>query len=109
MTTDAAIHVRGLEKSFKKLRVLRGVDFDVARGSIFALLGSNGAGNPLTELRHSLPPGAVAGPAGYWPWPGLWSAAPRRPPGMPARRTCRHRSPLVPGPTADVRYGHGVA
>jgi len=44
MTTDAAIHVRGLEKSYKDLRVLRGVDFDVARGSIFALLGSNGAG-----------------------------------------------------------------
>ena len=39
-----AIHVQGLEKSYKKLRVLRGVDFDVARGSIFALLGSNGAG-----------------------------------------------------------------
>jgi ABC-2 type transport system ATP-binding protein len=39
-----AIHVRGLEKSYKELRVLRGVDFDVARGSIFALLGSNGAG-----------------------------------------------------------------
>ena len=44
MTTDAAIHVRGLEKSYKELEVLRGVDFDVARGSIFALLGSNGAG-----------------------------------------------------------------
>jgi len=39
-----AIHVRGLEKSYKELRALRGVDFDVARGSIFALLGSNGAG-----------------------------------------------------------------
>jgi ABC-2 type transport system ATP-binding protein len=39
-----AIHVQGLEKSYKKLKVLRGVDFDVARGSIFALLGSNGAG-----------------------------------------------------------------
>jgi ABC-2 type transport system ATP-binding protein len=39
-----AIHVRGLEKSYKELHVLRGVDFDVARGSIFALLGSNGAG-----------------------------------------------------------------
>jgi ABC-2 type transport system ATP-binding protein len=39
-----AIHVQGLEKSYKKLEVLRGVDFDVARGSIFALLGSNGAG-----------------------------------------------------------------
>jgi ABC-2 type transport system ATP-binding protein len=56
MTTQLvpAIHVQGLEKSYKaeagaspaqeKLRVLRGVDFDVARGSIFALLGSNGAG-----------------------------------------------------------------
>jgi ABC-2 type transport system ATP-binding protein len=41
---EPAIHVQGLEKSYKKLEVLRGVDFDVARGSIFALLGSNGAG-----------------------------------------------------------------
>lgn len=44
MTTDAAIRVSGIEKSFKEVHVLRGVDFDVARGSIFALLGSNGAG-----------------------------------------------------------------
>ena len=36
--------MRGLEKSFKDLHVLRGVDFDVAPSSIFALLGSNGAG-----------------------------------------------------------------
>ena len=40
----AAIRVRGLEKSYKTLRVLQGVDFDVERGSVFALLGSNGAG-----------------------------------------------------------------
>ncbi|HEY2778265.1 MAG TPA: ATP-binding cassette domain-containing protein [Gaiellaceae bacterium] len=39
-----AIRVRGLTKSYKELEVLRGVDFDVSRGSIFALLGSNGAG-----------------------------------------------------------------
>src|ERR1700682_1125074 len=39
-----AIHVQGLQKSYNKLHVLRGVDFDLARGSIFALLGSNGAG-----------------------------------------------------------------
>jgi len=39
-----AIHVQALEKSYKQLHVLRGVDFDVARGTIFALLGSNGAG-----------------------------------------------------------------
>jgi ABC-2 type transport system ATP-binding protein len=48
MTTEQvrapAIHVQGLAKSYKELHVLRGVDFDVARGSIFALLGSNGAG-----------------------------------------------------------------
>jgi ABC-2 type transport system ATP-binding protein len=40
----SAIRVQDLEKSYKELRVLRGVDFEVARGSIFALLGSNGAG-----------------------------------------------------------------
>ncbi len=38
------IEVAGLEKSFKDIEVLRGVDFEVERGSIFALLGSNGAG-----------------------------------------------------------------
>ena len=42
--TTAVIRVQGVEKSFKDLQVLRGVDFEVARGSIFALLGSNGAG-----------------------------------------------------------------
>jgi ABC-2 type transport system ATP-binding protein len=42
--TNVAIQVHGLQKSFQKLPVLTGVDFDVARGSIFALLGSNGAG-----------------------------------------------------------------
>jgi ABC-2 type transport system ATP-binding protein len=41
---ETAIQVRALEKSYQQLEVLRGVDFDVARGSIFALLGSNGAG-----------------------------------------------------------------
>ncbi|WP_036970859.1 ABC transporter ATP-binding protein [Promicromonospora kroppenstedtii] len=46
MTTEQApaIHVQGIEKSFKDLHVLRGVDFDVTPGTIFALLGSNGAG-----------------------------------------------------------------
>lgn len=41
---EPAIRVRGIGKSFKDLHVLRGVDFDVAPGTIFALLGSNGAG-----------------------------------------------------------------
>ena len=50
MSNSPAIQVRGLEKSYKELRVLRGVDFEVARGSIFALLGSNGAGK-TTAIR----------------------------------------------------------
>src|SRR5262245_30965765 len=44
MSPETAIRVEGLEKAYKELQVLRGVDFDVQRGSIFALLGSNGAG-----------------------------------------------------------------
>ncbi len=39
-----AIQVHGLRKSYKEVQVLKGVDFEVASGSIFALLGSNGAG-----------------------------------------------------------------
>ncbi|MCT2225752.1 ABC transporter ATP-binding protein [Microbacterium paraoxydans] len=42
--TTPALSVHGIEKSYKELHVLRGVDFEVERGSIFALLGSNGAG-----------------------------------------------------------------
>lgn len=42
--TEPAICVSGLEKAYRGTRVLRGVDFAVAAGSIFALLGSNGAG-----------------------------------------------------------------
>ena len=41
---NQAIQVKGLQKSYKGLQVLKGVDLDVEGGSIFALLGSNGAG-----------------------------------------------------------------
>jgi ABC-2 type transport system ATP-binding protein len=62
-----AIHVQGLEKSFKKVEALRGVDFDVARGSIFALLGPNGAGKTTvvkilaTLLKHDAGTATVNG------------------------------------------------
>jgi ABC-2 type transport system ATP-binding protein len=41
---NKSIQVIGLQKSYKQLQVLKGVDFEVEEGSIFALLGSNGAG-----------------------------------------------------------------
>lgn len=45
---DSTIQIRGLTKSYSGVQVLRGVDLDVARGSICALLGSNGAGKTTT-------------------------------------------------------------
>ncbi len=41
---DIAISVKGLEKSYKKLKVLKGINLTIKKGSIFALLGANGAG-----------------------------------------------------------------
>lgn len=38
------IQVKGLQKSYKNLHVLKGVDLEVRKGSIFALLGPNGSG-----------------------------------------------------------------
>jgi len=50
-----AIIAHDLKKSFKKVDVLKGVSFSVEKGSVFALLGANGAGkttaiNILTTL-----------------------------------------------------------
>ena len=67
MTTDAAVRVKGLQKSYKDLHVLRSVDLDVAPGSIFALLGSNGAGKTTvvrilsTLLKHDAGTASVSG------------------------------------------------
>jgi len=52
---EVAIDVRNLKKSYKKVDVLRDVSISVKKGSIFALLGANGAGkttivNILTTL-----------------------------------------------------------
>ncbi len=38
------IQVKGVTKSYKDVKVLKGVDIEVEEGSVYALLGSNGAG-----------------------------------------------------------------
>src|SRR6185312_1249560 len=43
-TTDTAVSVRELRKSYGHLTALDGVSFDIQRGETFALLGPNGAG-----------------------------------------------------------------
>lgn len=42
--SETVVQVKDLKKSFKENKVLRGVNFDIQQGEIFALLGSNGAG-----------------------------------------------------------------
>ncbi|WP_155251607.1 ABC transporter ATP-binding protein [Salinispora cortesiana] len=44
MGHEYAIQVRGLRKSYGKVEVLRGVDLDVPRGTLLALLDPNGSG-----------------------------------------------------------------
>jgi ABC-type lipopolysaccharide export system ATPase subunit len=48
---NKAILVKGLQKSYKELHVLKGVDFGVEKVSIFALLGSNGLNQMLERLK----------------------------------------------------------
>ncbi len=53
--SETAITVHELKKSYKTVDVLKGVSFEVKKGTIFALLGANGAGkttviNILTTL-----------------------------------------------------------
>ncbi len=56
-TRAPAIRVRGMRKSFGELDVLRGVDLEVAAGTIHALLGSNGAGKTtLVRILATLVP-----------------------------------------------------
>jgi ABC-2 type transport system ATP-binding protein len=42
------IQIKGIEKAYKNVKVLKGVNLEVAQGGIFALLGSNGSGKTTT-------------------------------------------------------------
>lgn len=48
MSTQPAIRVTGLHKSYGDFEAVRGIDFEVAQGEVFGLLGPNGAGKTTT-------------------------------------------------------------
>ena len=56
----AAVVIRGLRKSFREREALRGLDLDVAAGSVFGLVGPNGSGKTtlFRILAGLLPPSA---------------------------------------------------
>jgi ABC-2 type transport system ATP-binding protein len=67
-TDHAAIDVVGLQKSFRDVEAVRGVEFDVATGEVFGFLGPNGAGKTTTiNMLCTLakPTGGSARVAGY--------------------------------------------
>ena len=45
---ESAVRVRGLVRSYGNVHAVRGLDFDIWRGEVFALLGPNGAGKTTT-------------------------------------------------------------
>ncbi|TSE02160.1 ATP-binding cassette domain-containing protein [Skermania sp. ID1734] len=47
-STDAAVVVEGIEKSFGDVHALRGVTFTAERGTVLGVLGPNGAGKTTT-------------------------------------------------------------
>lgn len=44
MTDELAVQVRGLHKSFGSNEVLKGIDFDVRKGEVLAVIGPSGSG-----------------------------------------------------------------
>ncbi len=70
-----AIETRGLGKRYRRTWAVRDCDLTVPVGQVTALAGPNGAGKPVTELRHSL----LARPADCR-LPGQRSSSRTRPP-----------------------------
>jgi ABC-2 type transport system ATP-binding protein len=57
MNGEFAIYVRGLTKSYGTFEAVKGLDFEVYPGEVFALLGPNGAGKTSTvEILEGLRP-----------------------------------------------------
>jgi hypothetical protein len=94
--TTPAIRTVGLTKTYGPVIALDGLDLEIAPGEVVGYLGPNGAGNPVTELRRSLPA------------PGLSSfcrplAPGRRRSARPELRLARDRPGPIPTAPRPVR------
>jgi ABC-2 type transport system ATP-binding protein len=47
-SSDLALKVEGLKKSYKRVHALKRISFEIKRGELFSLLGPNGAGKTTT-------------------------------------------------------------
>jgi ABC-2 type transport system ATP-binding protein len=57
MTAEPIVSVRGARRRYGAFEAVRGVDLEVRRGELVALLGTNGAGKTsLVELVEGLAP-----------------------------------------------------
>ena len=57
MSSEFAIYVRGLKKSYNGFEAVKGIDFEVRAGEVFGLLGPNGAGKTTTvEILEGIRP-----------------------------------------------------
>ncbi|MGA8032022.1 MAG: ABC transporter ATP-binding protein, partial [Casimicrobiaceae bacterium] len=100
---ETLLSVRGLQKSFKGVRALDGVDLDVREGEILGVLGPNGSGKSTLINVIS---GHYCADAGSLRFAGVELA------GLPAHRIARAgiaRTYQIPRPFAQLQVRDNVA
>jgi ABC-2 type transport system ATP-binding protein len=64
---DSIISVCGLVKRYGRHEAVAGIDLEVRRGAIFALLGANGAGKSIALIAPPMVPSATGGAVTFSP------------------------------------------
>jgi ABC-2 type transport system ATP-binding protein len=78
MDNGAAVMVRDLRKSYRDVAAVRGIDLEIDRSEVFALLGPNGTGKTTTVEILEGHRAVRCRPGRPRCWPRSRAAAPRR-------------------------------